>query len=330
VLFAAWLAASAPVPIEGPGQGPSAEPTPAAGVELTWSAPEGCPPVEDVRARLDALLGDREAGAPFVRLEATVSRKDGTFALQMRTETASGTNTHALSSPDCQALADGAALVAAVAADPLAVDRSLEASQSEEPELPPDEVTVTRTPPDDDADGRPRGRLRLARFALRADGLLEYGMLPKLGLGPVITAGLIGPQWRVELGAIVLVPRPVFTDDTNTAGAAIGAWSLRARGCGVPVVSIVEFPVCAGFEGGQMTARPLGNVTDNRDDRRGFGLFSFGGGFGISPRPFIALLAGVDGIVALSRPRFDVAGMLLHQPGRIGVRATVGLELRVP
>jgi hypothetical protein len=327
VLFAAWLAASAPVPIEG--QGPSAEPTPAAGVELTWSAPEGCPPVEDVRARLDALLGDRQAGAPFVRLEATVSRKDGTFALQMRTETASGISTHALSSPDCQALADGAALVAAVAADPLAVDRSLDASQSEEPELPPDEVTVTRTPPDDD-DDLPRGRLRLARFALRADGLLEYGMLPKLGLGPVITAGLIGPQWRVELGAIVLVPRPVFTDDTNTAGAAIGSWSLRARGCGVPVVRIVEFPVCAGFEGGQMTARPLGNVTDNRDDRRGFGLFSFGGGFGISPRPFIALLAGVDGIVALSRPRFDVAGMLLHQPGRIGVRATVGLELRVP
>lgn len=327
MLFAVWLAASAPEPVDG-----SAEAAPTEGVALTWEAPDGCPTPEDVRARLDTLLGDRRAGAPFVRLEATVSRKDGTFALQMRTETASGTSTHALSSPDCQALADGAALVAAVAADPLAVDRTLDAAQAEEPELPPDEVTVTRTPPDDDGDGdgRPRGRLRLARFALRADGVLEHGMLPKLGLGPVITAGLIGPQWRVELGAIVLVPRPVFTDDTNTAGAAIGSWSLRARGCGVPVVRIVEFPLCGGFEGGQMTARPLGNVTDNRDDRRGFGLFSFGGGFGISPRPFIALLAGVDGIVALSRPRFDVAGMLLHQPGRIGVRATVGLELRVP
>lgn len=333
--FALWLAAgvllgspanAAPPATAGPAAGDAVV---VDGVELRWSAPQGCPGASEVRARLTALLGPREAGSAMVRMDATITRSGGTLTLQLATETASGTSSHTLSSPDCSALADGAALVAAVAADPLAVDRSLAAEQPELPELPPDEVLVTPSPPPADPP-RPRGRLRLARFALRADGLLEHNMLPRLGFGPVVTVGLIGPLWRVELGAVVLPARAHFTDGTHTAGAAIGRWGLRARGCGVPVVRIVEFPLCGGFEGGQMTARPLGDASDGGDDRRGFGLFSLGGGVGISPRPFLALLAGVDGIVALNRPTFDAAGARLHQPGRFGVRATIGLELRVP
>lgn len=323
VLVAAWLAiavALAPQGDEAQADG---------GVTLSWTAPAECPDIEAVRTRVDALLGDREPGAPYVKLDATVTRSAETFTLQMRTQTAGGTSTHTLLSPDCRALADGAALVAAVAADPLAVDRSLAADPIGEPALPPDEVVVTPSPPLVDPP-RPRGRLRLARFALRADGVLEHGMLPRLGFGPIITAGLIGPQWRVEVGAVVLPPRDHFTDRTHATGAAFGSWGVRLRGCGVPVVKIVEFPLCGGFEGGQMTSRPLRETTLEGAARRAFGLFAFGGGFGISPRPFIALLAGVDGIVALARPRFESASVLLHQPGRIGVRATIGLELRVP
>lgn len=322
MFVAAWLALAAVV-----------EPPAAAadeGVTLSWSAPPECPSLEEVRARVDALLGDREPGAPFVKLDASVTRNATTFTLQMRTETAGGTSTHTLQSPDCRALADGAALVAAVAADPLAVDRSIAADPIGEPELPPDEVVVTPSPPLADPP-RPRGRLKLARFALRADGVLEKGMLPRLGFGPIVTAGLIGPQWRVEVGAVVLPPRDHFVGSDHATGAAFGSWGVRVRGCGVPVVKIVEFPLCGGFEGGQMTSRPLRETQQAGDARRGFGLFAFGGGFGISPRPFIALVAGVDGIVALARPRFEsTTGVLLHEPGRVGVRATVGLELRVP
>ena len=135
VLLAAWLAiAVAPAP-----QGHEAD----GDVTLSWSAPPECPDLEEVRTRVDALLGDREPGAPYVKLDATVTRSGETFTLQMRTETAGGTSTHTLQSPDCRALADGAALVAAVAADPLAVDRSLAADPIGEPALPPDEVIVT-------------------------------------------------------------------------------------------------------------------------------------------------------------------------------------------
>lgn len=324
MFLAAWLAI-APGPVAAPSEAAPSD----GDVTLTWTAPPECPDIDEVRARLDMLLGDRQPGAPYVRLDATVTSGDGGFTLQMRTETAGGTTTHTLQSPDCRALADGAALVAAVAADPLAVDRSLAAEPIDEPELPPDEVVMRPSPPSTEPP-RPRGRLRLARFALRADGVLEHNMLPRLGFGPIITAGLIGPQWRVEVGAVVLPARDHFADAARTTGAAFGSWGVRVRGCGVPVVKIVEFPLCGGFEGGQMTARGLRDTMLEGEARRAFGLFAFGGGFGISPRPFIALVAGVDGIVALARPRFESAGMLLHQPGRIGVRATVGLELRVP
>ncbi len=326
VAFAAWLLASALV---DDGSAPSRDASGDGGIELRWIAPGECPKAADVRARLQLLLGDREPSAPFVRLDATVTRGDGTLTLEMRTETPSGTSSHTLSSPDCRALADGAALVAAVAADPLAVDRALAPADDAPPPLPPDEVTVT-VAPGQPKPPRPRGRLRLARFALRADGVLEQGTTPRLGLGPIITVGLIGPRWRAELGTVVLAGRPHFTDDTETTGATFGRWGLRARGCGVPVVRIVEFPLCAGFEGGQITARPLGDTSGGGAQRRGFGLFSLGGGIGLSPRPFIAILAGVDGLVALTQPRFDVAGVALHQPSRVGVRATLGLELRVP
>ncbi|MBK8238000.1 MAG: hypothetical protein IPK74_20935 [Deltaproteobacteria bacterium] len=311
---------------------PRDEPPPAGEVVLEWSAPSACPTRRDVQRRLGELLGAASSNTAGVRVSGTVVAEGSGFALTLRTHTASGTSEHTLASPDCRALADGAALIAAVAADPLAVDRTLQAPPPEAPP-PPDETVVTVSPPLDDPPRR-RGRLRLARFALRAEGALESGLLPKLGFGPIVSAGMIGPYWRAELSAIYLAPRSVFTDASKTAGAAIGRWAVRARGCGVPTWRILEFPLCMGFEGGQLSARPLGTgmtaaAADGRD-ARGFGVWSAGGAIGISPRPFVAFFVGVDGLVALARPRFVSGGVLLHEPHRGGVRASVGLELRVP
>lgn len=299
-----------------------------AGVELVWSAPEGCPTAAEVLMRMQTLLGERPADAPPVRLEGTIRAADDTFVLDLQAQTASGRASHDLASPDCRALGDAAALVGAVAADPLTVERTIARPPVLEGPEPDDGVTVTKTPPVV-MPPRRRGRLKLARFGLRADALLESGPLPELAFGPVVTVGLLGPLWRAEIGAVFLVPRPHFVDDAKTMGATFGTWGIRARGCGVPVVRIVEFPVCGGFEGGQMTARLQGDLVGD-DLRRPFGLFTLGAGVGVSPRPFLALLLGVDGVVALTRPRFEVDALLLHRPQRFGVRATLGLELRVP
>jgi hypothetical protein len=328
LVLAAWLA------LEPPAERAAAEPVPAAGasgqgVTLEWTAPAGCPSRESVEARLDQLLDGRTSSTARVIVHATVEAQGKGFTLQLRTETGSGINEHTLSSPDCQALADGAALVAAVAADPLAVDRGMQEPSEPVPELPPDGVVVRTSPPLEDPP-RPRGRLRLARFGLRAEGVLTHGVLPKLGFGPIVTVGLLGPSWRAELAAIYLAPREVFADASKTAGAAIGSWAVRMRGCGVPVWRQLEFPLCGGFEGGQLTARPLRTAPPQGIRNTAFGMFSAGGSIGYSPRPFIAVFAGVDAIVPLVRPRFTIGADLLHRPDPAGVRASIGLELRVP
>ncbi len=298
------------------------------GIAIRWRAPASCPGEAELRARLAELLGP-DARTQGVRIDGTIAPAPGGFALTLRTQTDSGASEHSLSSPDCHALADGAALIAAVAADPLAVDRTLAAPPPEIEPPPPDEVVVTVSPPPRDPPRR-RGRLRLARFALRADGVLAANVLPKLGFGPIVSAGMIGPYWRAELSAVYLAPRPAFVDAAKTQGASIDAWTVRGRGCGVPVWRVLEFPLCLGLEGGQMSARPLGQSGQTGRDARGFGLFSVGGAIGVSPRPFVAFFAGVDAIVALARPRFVVNAVEVHRPEAAGVRATVGLELRVP
>jgi len=59
-------------------------------------------------------------------------------------------------------------------------------------------------------------------------------------------------------------------------------------------------------------------------------MFSAGGAIGYSPRPFIAVFAGAEAIVPLVRPRFVINAVEVHKPSPAGVRAVLGLELRVP
>lgn len=321
--LAAWLAL-------GPAEVAAAPSAPPAGITVEWNAAPGCPSRDVVETRLAELLGAPLDASARVDVRARVERVSDGFTLHLRLETAAGTDEHTLSSPDCEALADGAALVAAVAADPLAVDRTLQApavpTDTTPPDVLPEGPTKPVAPP-----VKPRQPLRLLRFALRAEGVLTHGVLPKLGFGPIVSLGLIGPHWRAELAAIYLAPRKVFADATHTSGVAISSWALRMRGCGVPVWRQLEFPLCAGFEGGQLSPQPIGTAAMASTLRdKGFGMFSAGGSIGYSPRPFIAVFAGVDAIVPLVRPGFQIAGMQVHRPDHAGVRASLGLELRVP
>lgn len=323
------LVLAALLALEPPVQRAASQPASAPpGIELRWSAPEGCPGREIVEARLAELLGPRVDEVAHVLVDARVEPAAQGYALQLQISTAAGSDTHMLASADCRVLADGAALVAAVAADPLAVDRTLQEPAAID--VPPPEEPVVAPPPKPVTPPRPRAPLRLLRFALRAEGMLTFGVLPKLAFGPVVSLGLIGPRWRGELAAIYLAPQKAYTDATKAAGVAISSWALRLRGCGVPVWKQLEFPLCAGFEGGQLNPEPLGATMPTAVRDRGFGLFSAGGAIGYSPRPFIAVFAGADAIVPLVRPRFVIGGVEVHKPGPAGVRAVLGLELRVP
>ncbi len=299
-------------------------------LELHWSAPPGCPDREVVLTRLRELIGDGITSASPVVIEAEVSQRRDGFALKLRSRTTAGQTSHELASADCRALADAAALVAAVAIDPLLTEARLPTTGDADPLRTAEQDEIREPQPPAPTLPRERGRLRLARFILRTDALIGYGNLPAESFGPVISAGMIGPHWRTEIAAVYQGPRTAYADRTRTAGAAIATWAARVRGCGVPVVRVVEFPLCVGVEGGQLRARGLGGGSTTAVDARPWGAISFGPAIGVSPRPCIAIFAGVDAVVPLSRPRFYASGVTVHRPAAAAVRATIGLELRVP
>lgn len=310
------------------GLGPSGEPP--TWLDLRWRAPAGCPGRELVLARLRELTGDDVTSASTVVIDAEVTRRRDGFGLVLRTVTTAGNTAHELGSADCRALADAAALVAAVAIDPIVTEARLPAPSETAPARAPEDERPVDPPPQPITPVRERGRLRLARFILRADAMVEYGSLPTESFGPVVSVGMIGPHWRVELAGIYQGPRTAYVDREHTAGTAVALWAARARGCGVPVVRVLEFPLCVGLEGGQLRARRLGDASTTEVDARPWGALSIGPAIGVSPRPFIAIFAGIDAVVPLGRPRFYAAALAVHQPAAAAVRATIGLELRVP
>lgn len=93
---------------------------PAEGLRLDWQAPAGCPDGEVLRARVVDLVGVEATGRARLTARARVRGKAGRWTLELALVREGGQDRRTLSDPDCRALAEAAALVLAVAIDPLA------------------------------------------------------------------------------------------------------------------------------------------------------------------------------------------------------------------
>lgn len=93
-----------------------------AGVALAWSAPAGCPSQDDVLAETRRLLGGRIAAGTAVTARADVALA-GTSDYRLRIAIGPGTTERAreVHAPTCAELGDAAALLLALAIDPIAV-----------------------------------------------------------------------------------------------------------------------------------------------------------------------------------------------------------------
>jgi hypothetical protein len=111
-------------------------------------------------------------------------------------------------------------------------------------------------------------------------------------------------------------------------------WSVEARGAFVPRVRIVEFPLSAGVVLGDLVARGL-DVGGARTGHAFWGAGMFGAGVGVVPVPRVAVGVEAAGLVAFSRPTFtfgrgEGAPFVVHQPGALGLRALLRVEIRLP
>lgn len=354
--MAAVLAAPPVLPEPAPS-----EPAPLAiaPVDLRWDAPAGCPNEAEVRAAMEAYSA-AEPGSG-VRAEASVAAEGDEFELALRVEDGPRTETRSLRSRDCGALARAAALVIAVARDPLGVARRISETETAEPETEPRPATQT-TPasqpmappiaapaadasaspaaPDrsrrtskSPADDRRRERARPPlRIALRPELQLGGGLLPgAIGAAVAGTVAVIGRArpWRAELGGAYWFPRTATVDDDPSAGGRLWLALASGSGCGVPSVGRLEFPLCAGADLGAVGGEGFGSRVNERRSSDLWAGAHGSAGLSWAPIDALALVAQVEGVISLRRPGFRLDGVGgVHRVGPGGARGAIGLEVR--
>lgn len=320
-----------------------APPGPTTAVEFRWDAPAGCPAEAEVVAQLERLLGGPLAQRRGERLTAIARVRQepgGTWDLRLWTVSDAGTLQRSLSHERCDMLASAGVFIAAMAIDPLAGERLVDGAEvaavaaeaqpvaDPEPPPPPPPPPVVEPPaPAPPAAKPPRNR---PRGALRLSAGVAFGDLP--GVGPTLrlTPVLLWPRLRIEFEAAYIPVRTTRLASDSSRGVDLQLAAGAVRACPVFRRGMLEFPVCGGVEFGAMYGRGVGYPVEY-DARQFWAALHLMPMLLIEVHRRVALFAGVEGFVALVRPRFEVAGdgALYRAPGG-GVRGLLGVEVRFP
>lgn len=333
-----WLATA----LLGPPERPA--------VEFRWDAPAGCPGEAEVTAELERLLGGPLVGRGGQRVTAIarVRQEPGAgYDLRLWTVRDEGTLQRSLVHAECEAVAKAAALIAAMAIDPSALDRvgeakaaaevAAEATTVTDPEPPPlaePEVKTevkTEAPASVPSPAPGRGpRARALRGAVRVGAGVAYGDLPGVGALTRMTAALVWPRARLELEASYGPVRKARYQDREDRGVDLQMATATLRGCSVWRVRRVDFPICGGAEIGAMYGRGVGFALTN-EGRLLFAALQATAMVLFAPHPRVALGATVEGAVHVARPRFVVEGVgEVYRAAPASVRALGVIELRFP
>lgn len=329
-------------------------------VDLRWDAPQRCPGEDVLRAQVDEILGgslDQPRPRPLSVI-AVVRDEQERLSLRVFTVSEAGMRERALRyDRDCALLTRAAAVVIAITIDPASIGRLsrealtlLEPSQegttpagespaqveppaepaapipaSEEPPRPetPEPAPPEPAPPKPSA-WRPGGSLR----ALGGGGV---GDLPGVGGGVAVAAALVFRHLRIEIAASLWPGRRLRINGTaSEAGADFLLWSLGPRLCGVVHPHrLLEVPLCAGVEAGQVHVASVG-LDDGQRTRvtRVAGVVA--PSLVLVPLRRVAVWLAPE-LVIPTRATYSLAdiGPIFRAPPVAG-RFTAGIEIRFP
>jgi hypothetical protein len=322
-------------------------------IELHWDAPTACPGADRVREHARRRMGAADTSAVVAR--GTVRSIDAsTWILELTLEGEAGDEHREIRAASCEALAEAAGLLIAVAADPsrapegpaFAPESAPAEPASTEPAptkpTPPHLTPPPPTPPEpappqpvvtpDPVPTAPSPRRRSIDGAIRAE--LGGQFLRVLPLPNDATFGgalaLRLPSARVELRGRYALAQRVADATQRDAGGTIDLWTLGAAGCYAPRWRRLEFPICAGVELGAMRGRSFG-VTDDGSARTLFVALPIDANLVWAPIPRVGLLAGTGVSATLRRPSFHLRGLdPLFVAGPVALRLVVGVEVRFP
>jgi len=342
-LLLALLTSGSPEPSELPVQRP-AEP-----VELVfdWQASLACPTREVLLDRLQALLPTLPDEVPTrgttrLRVVAKVEFDDAgadPWRVELTMTTPDGTSTRRFSASACEDAAAAAVLVIAIALDPVQVAEGLHDSFESAPaELAASEPTASEPTASEPTPSEPAAseaallldaaRRSAPRVGLRVFGTGAWGPT-RTGYGGIGgSVALFGPRWRWELSAGWSIPRVVGLDDARRA--SVDGWWVGTRGCFVPELGALEFPLCPGVELGQVRGRGIAPTANPRSATFAWVAPLIGQGLVWSPLDRLAIGVEFALLVPLTRGSFSIAEREVQRLALVGARALLGVELRLP
>lgn len=312
-----WRLAYALVAGPGVAQPADSEPVAIAGepdaLDLTWSAPSGCPDRAAVVADVASLV---EPGARLdaVAVVATVTREGVDHRLDLHVRTIHGELSRSFHAKRCATLARTTALHVVLAA-------SEQAPTPPPPEPPPPQPRAPPPPPK---------RSPTVRGALAIGGAVGYGALtvvtPEVNLG----LALLGRRFRVALDVAYAVPRKISARGEPSVAAQVQSTYASVRGC--PRFGFAKLDVlpCVALEAGALRVQGHG-VIDSRTVRAPWLASAVGLGLAWAPIPAVALWTRAELVVPWLYPRFDVDGLgPMTRVRPVHGRLVLGVEWRFP
>ncbi len=270
-----------------------------AGPALRWDAPDSCPDVEAVRARVAEWLAPGQSAAG-VKVSAEVREREGEYLLALKFKSSTGSGSETLVATQCETLMDVVALKAALAAGPGAV-----------------QVARPREP------SRARGYARAA-----AGGAL--GVLPSFAPAVAMALGLRWRRMAVEVGGTYDLPRDHRYAQLRDVGGRFSLGSVEGRVCLLADLAPVELPLCLGALVGALRAAGEGTA-DVKVSRQLWAALPLTAAIRWPRAGRWALWAEASALLSLLRPEFYVRNLSpLHRPDRTGARAAIGIEVRFP
>jgi hypothetical protein len=327
---------------------------PSEGVPLRWVAPLECPDEAALRERVHALVPGllERPDAARSRVDIEVRAVEAGYAASVVMRNGDGETRREFAAPDCETVADAAALILAVALDPVGVSVGLRERAASEPvpteptpteptptepsipdELPVDqdlpvEQEPVELPPviDRASDPVATKRPRNLGGGVRVLGGGGYGPTDTGYATIGGTLALLGPRWRVELGGLWAVPRVVRVD--TGIGGRFDGWAVIGRGCFAPKVRRLELPACGGVELGSVRGSGLDELPVSGQASFLWIALAVAQGLWFAPIERVGIGMQVDLAVPLNRGVFAIETNEVQRIAAVTVRGLAGVELR--
>jgi hypothetical protein len=266
-------------------------------LDLDFSAPAGCPQREAVLTSIRAQLPPDFRSATRLRAQAQVIAH-GPQDFELVLEYADGSGAHdarRVRSETCEAAADAAALLLALALVPSHPAPPTSPPTAAEPSSTHNEVGVV--------------------------GQLDSALLPKMAFGAGLQLGLSFGAWRVNLSVLQWARSEAQHGDIRVE---LDYWSVAAGVCYVFGTGRFQMGPCAKLETGRMSgyAEDVDQAHSGAAGLLNVGLSAQARLRIISP---IWLMLDIGAEWLARRPRFEVAALgLVHQPDPLGFRLGFG------